>query len=127
MFSATECMEREIKGWRATGRPSIIAEFIYRNGRAFDHVRYTPRRGKVHECFLNAMEHAEKHGLAYVEGYGFSGGVYAHHAWCCDGDVAVEPTWRASRGPHVYFGLVFDAKQAMKWMCENGVSRSVPP
>jgi hypothetical protein len=121
MNNATEWIKDEVEGWRATGRPSVLAEFVYRNGRAFNQVRYVRRPGKRKHCFYNALRYAEQNQLAYVEGYGFRGSGAVPHAWRCDGTVAIETTWRESSDqPDVYFGVVFDPKRALDRVCETG-------
>jgi hypothetical protein len=127
MFNARQLVEKEMNGWRRSGRPSIIAEFLHRNGRAFSEVRYPRRQGRLGNCFSNAIEYAEEHGVSYVEGYGFWEGIATHHAWCSVGDVAIEPTWRPAQGGGVYFGVVLDAKQAMKRMCDTKISGLLSP
>src|SRR5687768_8026706 len=97
--SATKAMQNEVEQWRRTGCPSQLPEFVLRNGRAFDSVEYLRHGGRKQQCFMNAALHADEHGLQYVEGYAFHGRAPTHHAWCADGDLAIETTWPESVEP----------------------------
>jgi hypothetical protein len=117
---AAAAMQHEVEQWRRTGIPSPLPEFVLRNGRAFGGVRHLPDRGTGQQCYMNAALYADDHGLRYVEGYAFRGRPPIPHAWCADGDLAVETTWPVSAVQPLYFGVEFDARRALNRMCETG-------
>jgi hypothetical protein len=118
--AATKAMQHHVEQWRRTGCPSQLPEFVLRNGRAFGGVSHLSDRSPEQQCFMAAALYADDYGLKYVEGYAFSGHVRTHHAWCVDGDLVFETTWPESAEQPLYFGVAFDARQALNRMCETG-------
>jgi hypothetical protein len=101
---ALSAMRKEVEEWRRTGTPSLLPEFLLRNGRGFGSIEHLDCPGPEQNCYMNAAEHAEEHGIFYVEGYAFLGKAPTHHAWCFDGERAIETTWSKEDGQPLYFG-----------------------
>jgi hypothetical protein len=112
--------------------PELVSELLFAHAREYQSVPWTTwrgrgyRRGKVKECYRNAMLLALANPeLTYVEGYGFSGLIPCPHAWCAteEGRV-VDPTWRANDELPVeqweYLGIPFDTLWAAVTMDERG-------
>jgi hypothetical protein len=84
------------------------------------------RRGASQACFYNAYRLAEKHGLAYVEGFGLGlSGVLIHHAWCLDEAAKViDTTWDRPESCYYYgipFRWEFAQRSPFKFNRYNGV------
>ena len=75
------------------------------------------------DCYRNAFYLAEKYPdrLKYVEGFAVSTNLPFFptlHAWCTDGNNAIDPTWQNSG--FQYFGVSFAFDYVRKTIVENG-------
>jgi hypothetical protein len=75
-------------------------------------------RGPMKECFANAYFTATEEGWSYVEGWASWRGLPILHAWCLDGEEAVEVTWHEPAGS--YIGLVLKIEEAAAAMARTG-------
>jgi hypothetical protein len=111
-------------------RVELFTPVLRQFGRVFDH---RPYRGEyrtmdpVGRCFDQAMRHAKKYGLTYVEGFMvFEGeGIRTPigHGWCIDREgIVVDPTsWRYTGSPRVaYAGVPIRIDYHDKWKAYTG-------
>lgn len=78
------------------------------------------KRGKIKECFNNALDLATRYPaeLTYVEGFA-SGLIATHHAWCIDKNRnVIENTWPDGNGKE-YFGIPLKLKWVIDTVCKK--------
>lgn len=82
--------------------------FILENG-TFFHPAPLPRgvrRGPAKQCFANAEKLSSDRNWDYAEGHAATEGEFPFlHAWCIDGDAAIDPTLQAPN-QYAYLGVV---------------------
>ena len=106
-------------------------DYVLMHGESFetaplDPVRY--RKGRLGQCFTNALRRAEVHGeLYYVEGFASTDmGMFFHHGWNVYKDPetktfkVVDVTWSDDAGVE-YFGVPFDTRWALKHATNNKI------
>lgn len=77
--------------------------------------------GEIKQCFMNATNlYFERKDLTYCEGYGYSGLITTHHAWCIDSSGMVyDNTWE-DPVKCSYFGIPFKNEYLNEVLCESG-------
>lgn len=107
--------------------PSVLVSLIIEKGTTYPGalLRKDVRRGRMKECFSNALDLAQRKGWTYVEGLAISGkllklNIPMEHAWCIDdkGQV-VDNTWEDSTNS-LYRGIPMDADTAMEFCVAKG-------
>jgi hypothetical protein len=79
------------------------------------------RWGKEKDCYWNALQVMEKHGLTYCEGFAICDASWGtvRHAWCVDDSGSVvDNTWR--KPGLAYFGIPFTARFVYKTVGAQG-------
>lgn len=77
------------------------------------------RRGKMGNCFSNALHGSLDRGLVYVEGYAHGKILTTLHAWNTDeaARAAYDPTWKDGSD---YFGIAFEPRWVAATMVSTG-------
>lgn len=129
--SLKDMLQETIEERKGTKRPGWKyvwhEDFVLENGRQYYVISFPTEfkkaAGKMKDCYRNAFYLAEKYPdkLTYVEGFAVS----AHcpyfptlHAWCTDGNNAIDPTWRNSG--FQYYGVAFNFSYVRKTIVEKG-------
>ncbi len=121
---------RLIADFKATTRnPEKLTHLSYESlvlakGTSWDEADVVVRRnGEYKECYMNAYNAAVDHGWQYVEGFAMS--LFPMmHAWCVDGDQAVEVTWETPG--HGYQGIIMDLEDVQANMLKTEVWGVMP-
>ena len=110
----TESVTRMNSSLRRQLKYQCNEQFVRENGQLFKPkplLSYI-KKGRTHECFMNAYHCAERHNLLYVEGYAHSV-IPTMHAWIADETGnAFDPTWK--KMGEEYFGVVFPLEYVNK-------------
>lgn len=115
--------DRQLPGLKYVG----YEEFVLANGKQFTAgpfpTEYQDAKSKEQDCHRNAFYLADEypHKLKYVEGFATTRhfpNFVCSHAWCSDGDSAIDPTWKDAGLE--YYGVLFSLAYVCKTMAEKG-------
>lgn len=97
---------------------------VLAKGTSWDEADIVVRRnGGYKQCYMNAYNAAVDNGWQYVEGFAMS--LFPiMHAWCVDGDQAVEVTWETPGTG--YRGIIMDLDTVAETMLITGMWGSMP-
>lgn len=116
-----DILEHEAEAYRLIGAPSLIHEFILRNGEVFLPSRYDGDRMEPKQCFRNATV-VQEAGSVYAEGFGLVEGLplLFHHAFRVreDGTV-IDPTWELPEDCE-YIGIQIEEPELRSLLLAQG-------